>query len=109
MVTTYILNEDHSVSPCSDMEIWGAYMGNMGSRIVKKTLINESEVSTVFLGVDHNYSFSGIPILFETMVFGPLDPDQDIQERYKTWDQALLGHEKIVKELSREPNQRPRP
>jgi hypothetical protein len=51
--------------------------------------IGESKVSTVFLGLDHNWG-EGPPLLFETMVFGgPLD---DETERYSTYEQAEAGH-----------------
>lgn len=48
------------------------------------------EVSTVFLGVDHNLS-SGVPLLFETMVFG-VDIIARAQWRYATRQEALDGH-----------------
>jgi hypothetical protein len=51
-------------------------------------------VSTVFLGLDHQFG-SGPPLLFETMIFGgQLD---EFQARYSTWDQAIAGHAKAVK------------
>jgi hypothetical protein len=50
-------------------------------------------VSTVFLAINHNFH-SGPPLLFETMVFGGrLDGEQD---RYSTWEEALLGHDSMV-------------
>lgn len=50
-------------------------------------------MSTVFLGLDHNFS-GGEPILFETMIFGgPLDGEQ---RRYHTYDQAERGHTEAV-------------
>ncbi len=48
-------------------------------------------LSTVFLGVDH--SFSGEPVLFETMIFG--GRYDGFQKRYTTFDYALSGHELI--------------
>lgn len=54
----------------------------------------EVRVSTVFLGIDHNYSDRGPPLLFETMIFG--GPHNDYQERYATWDEAERGHAKAV-------------
>lgn len=56
-------------------------------------------VSTVFLGLDHNYRISksqkdAEPILFETMIFGgPLDGEM---WRYSTYAQAERGHEEAV-------------
>lgn len=48
-----------------------------------------ADVSTVFLGLDHNWG-DGPPLLFETMVFGGLlDGEMD---RYATKADALIGH-----------------
>lgn len=52
-------------------------------------------VSTVFLGLDHNYGI-GPPVLFETMIFG--GEHDGYQERYCTWDEAVEGHE-VAKKL----------
>lgn len=54
-------------------------------------------VSTVWLGVDHNWARQGPPIVFETMVFGnhPL-ADEGAQWRYSTEEQAADGHQKVV-------------
>lgn len=55
-------------------------------------------VSTVFLGMDHNWSQAGPPILFETMLFGTPDEDNPMV-RYSTEQQAREGHEAIVAAL----------
>ena len=65
-------------------------------RIVKQTEVGDVGVSTVFLGVDHNWSDKGDPVLFETMVFGVED---EMQHRYTSWADALLGHDIIVAEM----------
>ena len=52
-------------------------------------------VSTVWLGVNHNFTDDGPPIIFETMVFGPKDADEYMQ-RYSTEDQARAGHAETV-------------
>jgi len=53
-------------------------------------------VSTVFLGIDHNFSGEGPPLLYETMVFGG-----DLHEgcnRYSTREEALAGHEAVLED-----------
>jgi hypothetical protein len=55
-------------------------------------------ISTVWIGIDHNFSKVGVPLIFETMVFNrtphgicfgsPMD-----QLRYATEEQALHGHD----------------
>lgn len=62
---------------------------------VNKTIVDDYEVSTIFLGIDHNYFSTGPPLLFETMVFGgPLDR---YQRRYTTYEEALKGHDETVR------------
>lgn len=46
-------------------------------------------VSTVFLGLDHNFG-DGPPLLFETMIFG--GPHADFQARCSTWSEAEKQH-----------------
>jgi hypothetical protein len=80
----------HEPVPEPDVEKWGRWHDNIQNRIVARHAKGAIDVSTVFLGLDHNFMGVGPPILFETMVFGgPHDQDQ---ERYCTWDEALLGH-----------------
>lgn len=53
-------------------------------------------VSTVFIGIDHNFLRGGPPLIFETMVFGGGDM-LDLQcERCSTWEQAEQQHARIV-------------
>ena len=55
---------------------------------------NECYVSTVFLGLDHQFQPEGPPLIFETMVFG--GTHDQWQERYSTWKEAEDGHARIV-------------
>src|ERR1035437_5024539 len=61
--------------------------------------INDIEISTVFLALDHSF-MGGQPVLFETMVFGgSLDGEQ---ERYHTWDEAEAGHKVMIERVKAE-------
>lgn len=56
-------------------------------------------VSTVFLGLDHDYTGKGPPVLWETMIFGVeiLGSDEyDFQQRYSSREDALRGHKRAV-------------
>jgi hypothetical protein len=53
-------------------------------------------VSTVFLGVNHNMTGEGDPVLFETMVFGNDDMGGGEMRRYRTWGDAEAGHAEMV-------------
>lgn len=63
-------------------------------RIAFDKLSNGAEVSTVWLGLNHNFN-GGTPLIFETMVFN-LDDNGDYQRRYSTEQEALKGHKNIV-------------
>jgi hypothetical protein len=52
--------------------------------------LGEVQVSTVFLGLDHNFGFGRKPLLFETMIFG--GKHDQYQERYSTYKEAEKGH-----------------
>ena len=66
-------------------------------RVVAQHTIKGHSVSTVFLGLDHNFSKGGPPILFETMIFGP--KGEEMCKRYATWEEAEEGHAGLVMAL----------
>ena len=92
---------------CRDILEWGEWF-KTADRNVARTTINQYLISTVFLGVDHNF-YGGDPLLFETMVFKiapPNDPQNDIAmdeytRRYSTWIDAEIGHGEVVKQIRR--------
>lgn len=55
-------------------------------------------ISTVWLGLDHNYSMHGPPIIFETMIFG--GPLSNECTRYATEEQAQAGHRRTVEDFA---------
>lgn len=55
-------------------------------------------VSTVWLGLNHNYFRDGPPLIFETMVFQEGMDDEYLQ-RYPTEESALEGHRFVVHAL----------
>jgi hypothetical protein len=58
--------------------------------------IGDVEVSTVWLGLNHNWG-AGRPLIFETLTFG--GPDDGDMDRYATEAEALRGHEQTVSRL----------
>lgn len=91
----YVL-EGREVVPCSDVDRWAAeYIGNRSTahRIGFDT-IGTVLVSTVFLGMDHNWR-GGPPLLFETMTFA--DEFGEIQLRCSTYDQAEDQHKTVCR------------
>jgi hypothetical protein len=101
----YKIDKDGIISPCPDIEEWGRFMNDGDLRRVERTKMDSgTEISTVFLALDH--SFGGdTPILFETMVFGG-ELDQSC-ERYSTIEQAKAGHWKTVDRVRIEEDQKP--
>lgn len=82
--------------PLSLME-WGDLMGNIAyKRIAETTLPDGKWVSTVWLGLDHNWQY-GRPLIFETMVFSKHGDGGELDmERYSTLEEAEAGHKKMV-------------
>lgn len=78
-----------------DLDEWSALREGDGRRVAETHLPGGVWVSTVLLGMDHNFG-SGPPLIFETMVFGPDDMSDLDMDRYPTKEQALAGHEAIV-------------
>jgi hypothetical protein len=78
--------------PATDLIEWARWL-ETADRTVRQDQIGEVKVSTVFLGLDHNWS-DGPPILFETMVFGG-EHDGEC-ERYSTWEEAEAGHVAVL-------------
>jgi len=68
MIKYYVLDKNGEPLPSTLME-WAKFF-ETGARKVASTKVGESHISTVFLGLDHNYSNVGGPLLWETMVFG---------------------------------------
>ena len=66
-----------------------------GDRTVAKETINNVDISTVFLGINHGWGDK--ILLFETMIFGG-EFDQETN-RYGTWDEAEIGHKAMVEKV----------
>ena len=101
----FILDKDGEAVEETDLLTWAKWFETSGDkRRVALTSVGKYTVSTVFLGVDYNFTDSRKPILFETMVFNEesreCGENFDINiERYSTRKEALAGHEKIVEKV----------
>lgn len=102
----YILVEDKywggykpvkAVSPAQ----WGRFMENIKIRKLAEwhSPANDIWVSTVFLGIDHQYG-DGPPLLFETMVFRNGSGEEC--ERCSNWDEAVAMHDEMVAKVEAE-------
>ncbi len=88
----YIL-KDNQPELCEDLEEWAVWYGSNNHQIASNSLGNTS-VSTAFIGIAAG-EVDGLPMLFETLV----SPSGEVR-RYATYQQALEGHERIVRDLA---------
>lgn len=123
-VGRYILDGKIPV-PCEDLLTWAQWIEtSQEERVVKQEWVGDCWVSTVFLGLDHDFLFDSPPLLFETLIFrkstdddrremeraaehlgyaGKLTCPRHIQledsfsARTHTWELALEDHAEAVK------------
>ena len=95
----YILVDRKPVE-CTDLLEWSQWFGDDKNRRVAENIIGNFRISTVFLGLDHNFIDIGPPILFETIVF--VGKVIVWQERYPTWGEAMAGHQSCIKAIKGE-------
>jgi hypothetical protein len=104
----YTVKPGGKVEPAEGLSAWAKWIEEVsngkkkfeeGGRIVAQTEVEVEGkkvfVSTVFLGINHNFSAGRQPpVLFETMIFG--GKHDEYQERYKTVEEAKKGHEVAI-------------
>ena len=84
----YILQNGEPFS-VEDVLVWAGWFEEADRQVVRTEISPDCSVSTVFLGLDHQYG-DGPPLIFETMIFG--GPHDQYQERYATRADAERGH-----------------
>lgn len=96
MSDKYTLNASGKPVPEPDLITWARWFES-ADRTVGSDQIGESRVSTVFLGLDHNFG-EGPPVLWETMVFGgELEGEQNRCAGSR--EQAEAMHAKMVERV----------
>lgn len=99
----YKLDENNNLISCTKKEAF-EFSNSFTSRIKQDYIINDKiRISTIFLSVSSDSSY-----LFETMIF---IESEDLVEKYINWDhymmryktytEALIGHDKIKFYLKR--------
>jgi hypothetical protein len=106
----YIL-DGHIPVPCEDLHAWSRWLDtHRTERVVKQEDVGPFWVSTVFMGLDHDFSEKGPPLLFETMLFKSVRTDFTADDakraldflmdapqlRTSTWELALEQHAEAV-------------
>lgn len=94
-VNGYYILVGHKVVPERNLLRWADWHSNH-KRSLAKTSRGPVVVSTVFLGVDHNFTGEGPPMVFETMIFGGRH-DEMYQTRCAFYEDALIMHEEAVR------------
>lgn len=84
---------------CDDVIAWGEWFATAARHVAHD--VDEGAtpaarvcVSTVFLGLDHNWRDEGPPVLWETLITG--GPYDGQQERYTSRDAAFAGPSGMV-------------
>jgi hypothetical protein len=94
-IDTYILDDQGNAVPEPKMERFYAWLAHPEKRMIGcDDLPDDVRISTVFLGIDHNHSGRGPPVLWETMIFG--GPHDGYQRRYTSRGAAFEGHNVAV-------------
>jgi hypothetical protein len=98
--------DEHGNILMEPMRQLSAFFSDESYKRVARTEVSNCVVSTVWLGIDHNFG-DGPPLIFETMIFGEGNnaPYEDWCWRYSTLEEAEVAHEAIVAALreGREP------
>jgi hypothetical protein len=93
----YKLDEKRHVVAIDCPLEWAEYFETADRSVDKTDITSDCHVSTVFLGLDHNFADEGPPLLFGTMVFG--GPFDGHMKRYSTYGEAHKGHWEVVDEI----------
>lgn len=87
----YALDEHKQLVPVPLRE-WANGYEDAAMRRVAWTVRGPVTVSTVFMGLNHQFG-EGPPLVYETLVMG--GRYDDWMDRYSTWDDAVLGHRRM--------------
>jgi hypothetical protein len=98
-VRYYVLDAAGEPVACADAVTWAQWFATAERHVAQD--MDEGDgadavrVSTVFLGLDHNWSGEGPPVLWETLVMGgPLD---GTMRRYRSRADAFHGHQAVCR------------
>jgi hypothetical protein len=91
---------DRNGKPLTSDE-WLALLRSPGWEDMRRVMADEIDgifCSTVWLGIDHNYTRRGPPLIFETMVFDRKSAHpwaEGYMARYATLEEAIAGHKEV--------------
>lgn len=79
---------------------WCALWEDLSYRRIKEDWIGPYRISTVWLGINHQFWPDAPPLIFETMIFRDNDKRDELDlemQRYTYEYEAIKGHEEMVK------------
>jgi hypothetical protein len=94
----YKLDENKNAIPCTLNE-WSDQIEKMSlnaTNHIADNIVEEKRISTVFLGLNHQYMPNRKPLIFETIIFKEGDYTGIYCDRYSTWKEAEEGHQKAI-------------
>ena len=104
MLSHYILDADGRTPVECDLMTWAGTDGSRRQwRVVRQVRYRRNGetwfISTVFLGLDHNFLQDGDPVLWETMVFAP-DGESVFRTATDPTTRRLVGTERLTKRFA---------
>jgi len=80
-----------------DLLTWGRLFEDRDYKRVSHDLLGPYEISTVWMGLDHNW-YSNELSIFETMIFCTDEKDElyHYQDRYSCLEDAICGHQQTM-------------
>lgn len=79
-----------------DFTSWAQLMADDDYKRIKLDVVGHLTISTVWLGMNHNYSNVGPKQIFETMIFPAGSHNEQHISRYETEQEALDTHNELV-------------
>lgn len=100
----YVLDDENNVVLADGPVHWARWFEEATTtrrRFVETTILGDgTRISTIFIGINQNWTEIGPPMVFETMIFyGGEFADDMGQWRHATWDRALSFHRHLVEDM----------
>jgi hypothetical protein len=99
----YVLDHEGNPVRQHDEMAWAEFMKDADARRVAFDEAGKWTVTTVFMGIDHDVVGNGPPLLWKTMVFGPL-PWGGFSCWYANRWRALSHHDQLAESVRRSQN-----
>lgn len=93
MILRFYIWRAGAVVSTEDVREWAQWFAR-ADRHVAQDMVGDVRVSTIFLGLDHQWGQSPEPILWETMIFG--GAHDEYQARYTSYEAAIAGHHRAL-------------